>query len=395
MGAPVVQSGEDGVLRRREHRLRHVDVVGHMVRVGGVVLVHQDVLPVEVEVAGEVVGRPAFRVLDHADDGEAPTAGVDGAVVPPGHLRPGRLQQVRQIRLVQLPVPLEYQLGAAGDSVAVGEQLIGAVPVQIQDRRFRAMDPGQQDGIAVGIEIVVVVEGDACVFVQFAGVMEHQPVVAEQVLEEVHGDGVAVGITGTQRVVFREGEEAVHIPHVHTPSLPDFHVDDFGSIEVAICGTVDIDGNLPTVLAVHAIPAAPLRTVARVSGDFHGFRLIGLPVRQGDRQHRVPLRVYGWDGGLLAGLVGHEPVGAVVLGLQGHAQPRTVIAGGGIRVVQSDGIAHPLPGGDLDAVEVVGIPMGPVIGVIIRQIREVFQSHATGLGHGEAHIFLQNTIHIG
>ena len=40
-------------------------------------------------------------------------------------------------------------------------------------------------------------------------------IMAEQIGEGVHGDGVAAGIAVTQRVMLREGEEAAHIPCAH------------------------------------------------------------------------------------------------------------------------------------------------------------------------------------
>ena len=52
-------------------------------------------------------------------------------------------------------------------------------------------------------------------FVQLAGVTDDQPIMAEQIGEGVHGDGVAAGIAVTQRVMLREGEEAAHIPCAH------------------------------------------------------------------------------------------------------------------------------------------------------------------------------------
>ncbi|SCJ60013.1 Uncharacterised protein [uncultured Blautia sp.] len=112
-------------------------------------------------------------------------------------------------------------------------------------------------------------------FVQLAGVTDDQPIMAEQIGEGVHGDGVAAGIAVTQ----------------------------------------------------------------------------------------------GRDGGPLTGLVGDKPVGAVGLFFQCHALPAVNMER--VVVVEPDGVAHPLPGSDVDAREVVGVPVAVIVGIILREVLEV------------------------
>ena len=72
-------------------------------------------------------------------------------------------------------------------------------------------------------------------FVQLAGVTDDQPIMAEQIGEGVHGDGVAAGIAVTQRVMLREGEEAARVPGDH-PAISDGLVIDYGGVEIAVGG---------------------------------------------------------------------------------------------------------------------------------------------------------------
>ena len=79
--------------------------------------------------------------------------------------------------------------------------------------------------------------------------------------------------------------------------------------------------------------------------------------------------------------------------LQSDAQPVVVcVMGVAIRIVQADGVPLPLSGGDLDAVEVVGIPVGVVVGFVLRQVLELFHALLGRLFQRQPCVFQQHGI---
>ena len=65
-----------------------------------------------------------------------------------------------------------------------------------------------------------------------------------------------------------------------------------------------------------------------------------------------------------------------------------------VLVVEPNGTSCPLPGGDLDIDEVIGVPVGPVIGIVIREIGKILQPNTVGFRHSQARVLFQNAIHI-
>ena len=369
----------------RHYVLRRFRALHQVVRRGTAVPVHQQVFSIKVQppVGGAVLGTVGNG--DECPQGQIPAAHVPTVEAQVLRVRPSLFQILVDVRLIDPPIPLEKDLGGV---CRRGTQLVCAVAIQVELGGV-TVDPGQEDGISLGVEIVIVVEGGTCMFVQLAGVTDDQPIMAEQIGEGVHGDGVAAGIAVTQRVMLREGEEAAHIPCAH-PVPARRLVINHGGVEIAVGGEIGADREFIAVLGVHDIASATLGAVIPVPNGLHGLRLIGCEVCQRNGQHRLPLRVHGRDGGPLTGLVGDKPVGAVGLFFQCHALPAVNMER--VVVVEPDGIAHPLPGSDVDAREVVGIPVAVIVGIILREVLEVVHPDPPRLLQREAGVLQQHLV---
>ena len=337
------------------------------------VLVDQQVLTIEVCPAE---GGPE-RLTGQGDlaiEGQIPAAHVPVLVAQGPRLRPGVLQSLVHVRLIEPVLPLEEDLGGV---CGRGAQLIHPVPVQV-DLGGVAVSPGQQNGISVPVKAVIVVDPvvqPGVGQIHIAPVGDHHAVVFQKPEGVRQGDPVL-------RYVLREGEHIPIDPRAAGGRRVLQH-----HMEVSVLQAAEIAGG---AVGVPGGGDVIRQTVQLLRGER---RIIGRQVCQGDGQHRLLLRVHRGDGGLFRQQVGHEPVAPVLLCLERHAL-RAVAAVVEVLEIEADGAALPLSGGEGHVPPVIGVPMGPVIGVVLRQMGEGLQSHAVGLRHGETCVLLQKGVHI-
>ena len=348
-----------------------------------------------VEIAGEIgVGlgmlrRGPRRHGHKTADCQAAVVEIPAGVIPVVHFRPDVLQKSLDVGFVIPAVPQEEELpGNAGG----GAQLIFPVPVQV-DELGVPLGMGQQTGDAVSVQIVVIRHfADLAALPRPAGevvpVGDGEAAVPHQVFKEEQ--------IGSLRVVadvhvVGEGEEHIRFPFRHAVPSGGFRLH-HRRVDIAVGGAVNPDGVFPAIGAVNDESGPPLVTVHGVAGQGRFLRLIGRQAAEGNGHPGLLIRI-GKGGGHVAvqQQVGHEPVLPVPPIQQGDALVgfAAVVK---ILPVKPDIAALPLTAGKGDGA-VVGVALGQIVGVIVRQVVKRVQIHLVGLRQRQAGVFQQEGVH--
>ena len=163
-------------------------------------------------------------------------------------------------------------------------------------------------------------------------------------------------------------------------------------VDCPVCGAVNPEGISFAAAAVNREAAAPLRTVIGMAGQGHLLRFVGRQVVQWDRHPRIFLRVgKGRGGNAVHQQVGHEPILPIPPVQQSDALVgfAAVVK---ILPVKPDIAALPLTAGKGDRA-VVGVALGQIVGVIVRQVVKRVQIHLVGLRQRQAGVFQQEGVH--
>ena len=386
-----------GGLGGGQHRLRHIGRSHHMIRclAGLIGLVDQQRPVPVVEIAGEIgVGLGMLRrgPLRHGyKAGNCQTAVVEipAGVIPVVHFRPGVLQKSLDVSFVIPAVPQEEDLpGNAGG----GAQLIFPVAVQV-DGLAVSLGPGQQVGRSAVVQIVVIRDGaDVAAPSRPAGeivqIGHRKAAVTQQIVEEEQ----PYRIIKVLNIQSRCGEKYVGLPLGNALLTADRFRPHDCRVDCPVCGAVNPEGISFAAAAVNREAAASLRTVIGMAGQGHLLRFVGRQVVQWDRHPRIFLRVgKGRGGNAVHQQVGHEPILSIPPVQQSDALVgfAAVVK---ILPVKPDIAALPLTAGKGDGA-VVGVTLGQIVGVIVRQVVKRVQIHLVGLRQRQAGVFQQKGVH--
>ena len=182
---------------------------------------------------------------------------------------------------------------------------------------------------------------------------------------------------------------------VPVPDGPIFHV------RVLRIPAADDVGPVRQDLVAQRLPHGVRGDLVRLHLPGH----VGLQVRQRNGQDRLPIgpvhrlgirrgvsRVLQQVLRPLTCCIGHEPVPALAVVLQGEAFPAA--AHEAVLIVEEGVSVPPLPGGDGHLGAVVGVPVGPVVGVVLRQVGEVLQPHPVRVRSGQVHAVPEHRVQL-
>ena len=310
-------------------------------------------------------------------------------MIPVVHFRPGILQKSLDVSFVIPAVPQEEDLsGSTGGST----QLQRTVPIQV-DELGVPLGMGQQVGSSAVVQIVVIRDGvDVATPTRPAGeivrIGHRKAAVTQQIVEEEQPNIVDI-IPAVPR---RDGEKYVGLPLRHTVPSGGFSLHD-RRVDVAVSGTVDPDGvRIIAIIAVNDEASSPLGAVIGMAGQGHLLRFVGRQVVQWDRHPRFLLRVgKGRGGNAVHQQVGHEPI----LSIPPVQQSDALVGFAAVEIilpVKPDIAALPLATGKGDGA-VVGVALGQIVGVIVRQVVKRVQIHLVGLRQRQAGVFQQKGVH--
>ena len=210
----------------------------------------------------------------------------------------------------------------------------------------------------------------------------------QQIVEEEQPNIVGI-IPAVQR---RDGEKYVGLPLGNALLTADRFRPHDCRVDCPVCGAVNPEGISFAAAAVNREAAAPLRTVIGMAGQGHLLRFVGRQVIQWDRHPRIFLRVgKGRGGNAVHQQVGHEPILSIPPVQQSDALVgfAAVVK---ILPVKPDIAALPLTAGKGDGA-VVGVALGQIVGVIVRQVVKCVQIHLVGLRQRQAGVFQQEGVH--
>ena len=210
---------------------------------------------------------------------------------------------------------------------------------------------------------------------------------AQQIVEEEQPNIVDI-VPAVQR---RDGEKYVGLPLRHTVPSDGFRLH-HRRVDIAVGGAVNLDGVFPAIGAVNDESGPPLVTVHGVAGQGRFLRLIGCQAAEGKGHPGLPIRI-GKGGGHVAvqQQVRHEPI----LPLAPVQQNDALIGFAAVEIilpVKPDIAALPLATGKGDGA-VVGVALGQIVGVIVRQVVKRVQIHLVGLRQRQAGVFQQKGVH--
>ena len=380
-----------------QNRLRYIGRSHHMIRCLAVLigLVDQQLSIPVVEIADEIgirlgmLRRGPRRHGHKTTDCQAAVVEIPAGVIPVVHFRPGVLQKSLDVGFVIPAVPQEEDLpGNAGG----GAQLQRAVPIQV-DGLGVPLGVGQQVGSTAVVQIVVIRDGvDVAAPSRPAGeivrIGHRKAAVTQQIVEEEQPNIVDI-IPAVQR---RDGEKYVGLPLRHTVPSGGFGLHD-RRVDVAVSGTVDPDGvRIIAIIAVNDESGPPLGAVIRMAGQGHLLRFVGRQVVQWDRHPRIFLRGGKGRGNVAVHQqMGHKPILPIPPIQQSDALVgfAAVVK---ILPVKPDIAALPLTAGKGDGA-VVGVALGQIVGVIVRQVVKRVQIHLVGLRQRQAGVFQQKGVH--